>query len=109
MVAVRSTGLALDSVIGRLDADGDCTCIVSETYLKGLLAVANDRFEENSKRITRFRDLLICSAQTPADIQSRKKSKGNDWEDASARRERKRAEGLKRSQELKERMNGDSS
>ena len=108
MVAVRSTGLALGSVIGWLNADDDCICIVSETYLKGLLAVANERFEENLKRITRFRDLLLASAQTPADIEARKKSKGNDWEDASIRWERKRAEGLKRSQELKERMNGDS-
>jgi tRNA wybutosine-synthesizing protein 3 len=108
MVAVRSAGLALDSVIGWLNADDDCICIVSETYLKGLLAVANERFDENLKRITRFRDLLLASAQTPADIEARKKSKGNDWEDASIRWERKRAEGLKRSQELKERLNSDS-
>jgi tRNA wybutosine-synthesizing protein 3 len=107
MVAVRSTGLALDCVIGRLDADGEGICIVSDTYLAGLLAVANDRFKENSGRIARFRDLLLGNVQIPPDIEARKKSKGSDWEDASIRRERKRAEGLKRSQELRERMTGD--
>jgi len=106
MVAVRSTGLALDSVIGRLDVDGDGVCIVPDTYLKGLLAVANERFEENSKRITRFCDLLLGSVETPPDMEARKKSKAVDWEDASVRRERKRAEGLKRSQELMQQMNG---
>jgi len=102
MVAVRSTGLALDSVIGWLNADDDCICIVSETYLKGLLAVANERFEENSRRIARFHDLLLGSTVIPTEMESGKKTRGSDWEDASVRRERKRAEGLKRSQELRD-------
>lgn len=102
MVAVRSTGLGLDSVIGRLDVDGEGICLVSDTYLEGLLAVSNERFEENSKRIMRFRELLLGSSETPSDMEAGRKSKGDDWEDASVRRERKRAEGLKRSQELKE-------
>jgi tRNA wybutosine-synthesizing protein 3 len=105
MVAVRSTGLALDSVIGWLDVDGEGVCILPDTYLKGLLTVANERFEENSKRITRFCDLLLGSAETPSDMEARKKLKASDWEDASVRRERKRAEGLKRSQELRQQMN----
>ena len=105
MVAVRSTGLALDSVIGRLDADGEGICIVSDTSLEGLLAVSNERFEENSKRITRFRDLLLGSTSIPTDIEGGKKLRGREWEDASVRRERKKAEGLKRSQELREQKN----
>jgi tRNA wybutosine-synthesizing protein 3 len=102
IVAVRSTGLGLDSIIGRLDDDGEGICVVSDTYLEGVLAVANERFEENSKRITRFCELLLGIAETPSDTEARK-PKGEDWEDASVRRERKRAEGLKRSRELRNR------
>ena len=102
MVAVRSTGLALDCVIGRLGPHCEAISIVSDTYLEGLLAVANDRFGENTRRITRFHDLLLGSTSIPADIESGKKTRGSEWEDASVRRERKRAEGLKKSQELKE-------
>jgi tRNA wybutosine-synthesizing protein 3 len=94
MVAVRSTGLTLDSVIGRLDTDGEGISIVPGTYLEGLLAVANERFEENSRRIARFHDLLLGSTAIPTDVESGKKTRGSDWEDASVRRERKRAEGL---------------
>jgi tRNA wybutosine-synthesizing protein 3 len=96
MVAVRSTGLGLDSVIGHLDPSGAPICVVSRGYLEGLLAVANERFKENSARIARFRDLLLASNN------SGKKGKGEEWEDASVRRERKRAEGLKRSGELRQ-------
>ncbi len=92
MVAVRSTGLSLDSVIGRLGDDGEGISIVSETYLEGLVAIANERFEENSQRIIRFQDLLLSS----------NKASESEWEDASVRRERKRAEGLQKSRELKD-------
>ena len=96
MVAVRSTGLSLDSVIGHLDPSGAAICVVSPRYLDGLLAVANERFKENSARIARFRDLLLGSNNLG------KNRKGEEWEDASVRRERKRAEGLKRSEELRQ-------
>jgi tRNA wybutosine-synthesizing protein 3 len=102
MVAVRSTGLTLDSVIGRLDTDGEGISIVPSTYLEGLLVIANERFEENSRRIARFHDLLLGSTVIPTEMESGKKTRGGDWEDASVRRERKRAEGLKRSQELRD-------
>lgn len=108
MVGVRSTGLALDSVIGRLDIDGEGICIVPDQFLEGLLAVANERFAENSKRIARFKVLLLGTAQSSPEIQAGKKSKGDNWEDASIRRERKRAEGLKRSQEERQRTNGET-
>jgi tRNA wybutosine-synthesizing protein 3 len=94
IVAVRSTGLALDSVIGQLQ-NGDAVSIVSRRYLNGLIAVANERFGENSARIARFRNLLLSSPG------SRKKKKEEEWEDPSVRRERKRAEGLKRSEEMR--------
>lgn len=102
MVAVRSTGLALDSVIGRLSSDSEGMSLVSETYLEGLLSTGNERFAENSRRIVRFQDLLLGSATIPAGMEKGTKTRNRGWEDASARRERKRAEGLKRSQELRD-------
>jgi tRNA wybutosine-synthesizing protein 3 len=105
MVGVRSTGLALDSVIGWLGPDGEGVCIVDNHYLQGLIAVANQRFVENKRRICRFRDLLLGKEQRLFDMESTKKSKNDDWEDAAVRRERKRAEGLKRSEELRQAKN----
>lgn len=107
MVAVRSTGLTLDSIVGRLDADGEGICLVPESYLEGLLDVVNNRFIENSRRINRFRDLMLGSDKDPFDIEARKKSRGDNWEDASERRERKKAEGLKRSMELRQQVKGE--
>ena len=48
MVGVRSMGLSLESIIGHLGANGEEICIVPESYLHGLLSVANERFIENS-------------------------------------------------------------
>jgi tRNA wybutosine-synthesizing protein 3 len=84
MIAVRSVGLAFDSIIGYLDASGEAVSIVDEPYLQLLHGVANDRFKTNSERINRFREALI---PPNPDVKS-------DWEDASARKERKRREGL---------------
>ncbi len=104
MVAVRSMGLALESVIGRLAADGEGVCVVANSYLEDLLGVCNDRFKENSKRITRFRDLLRTSIMTSAHVEAKVQKNEEAWEDAILRRQRKRAEGLKRSKELKQQM-----
>jgi len=101
MVAIRSMGLGLESVIGQLNADGQGVCIVPERYLKGLLAVANDRFAENTKRIERFRELLAKGAQKEGAGQTRRNKEGGEWEDAAARRERMRKEGLERSQKMR--------
>ena len=69
MVAVRTSGLLLDSIIGyrQTDNDGDDTnkeddlqisSLVSEEYLQTLVKLANDRFIENVKRRDRFREAL---------------------------------------------------
>ncbi|KAG7291595.1 hypothetical protein NEMBOFW57_001614 [Staphylotrichum longicolle] len=92
MVAVRSMGLSFESLIGA-ETDGVRRTIVSPQYLKTLVQIANERFVENERRIARFSAALEAALSPP-------KGKG-DWEDAQARRERKRQEGLKRREELK--------
>ncbi|RYC56165.1 hypothetical protein CHU98_g10053 [Xylaria longipes] len=93
MVALRSMGLSFESLIG-VQEDGITKCTVSDEYLHSLLRIANERFEENRKRIERFRTAVLEASYPP------KKKDGTEWEDAQARRERKRAEGLRRKAEL---------
>lgn len=108
MVAVRSMGLALESVIGRLAADGAAVCVVSNGYLQNLLEVCNDRFKENSRRTTRFRDALRASVVIHTSTGSKTYKDEGAWEDPILRRQRKKAEGLERSKELKQQMAADS-
>ncbi|KAK8216037.1 methyltransferase TYW3-domain-containing protein [Phyllosticta capitalensis] len=93
MVAVRSIGLAFDAVVGYEDEDGKMVAVVSEPYLRSLVELANERFAVNTERIARFRSHLL--EQYRQNGKQSKNKKGADWEDAAARRERKRAEGLK--------------
>ncbi|KAI0384985.1 methyltransferase TYW3-domain-containing protein [Hypomontagnella monticulosa] len=96
IVAIRSMGLMFESLIGYYSGDGEdgkLRCTVSSTYLQTLVQIANERFSENKKRIERFRSALT-EATTPS-------KNGEEWEDAQVRRERKRAEGLKRREELR--------
>ena len=93
MVAVRTAGLALGSVIGWTrddDSDSEVLSLVNEGYLQILVNIANERFQANAERIERFSAQLFKSKTTQK----------LDWEDPEARRERKRVEGLKRRQEL---------
>ncbi|KAI0602546.1 methyltransferase TYW3-domain-containing protein [Biscogniauxia sp. FL1348] len=98
IVAIRSMGLALESLVGVQHAYGAPTCTVPQEYLQTLLRVSNERFEENKKRIIRFRAAVLQAAKPP------KKKDGSEWEDARARRERKKAEGLRRKAELQTRQ-----
>lgn len=107
IVAVRASGLALESIIGYCEEDNDRSSspdtepiirsLVSEEYLQMLIAISNERFVVNAERKDRFRACLLdlCSGQG--------KGKKAGWEDAEMRRERKRAEGLKRREEMKAR------
>ncbi|KAI1501656.1 methyltransferase TYW3-domain-containing protein [Biscogniauxia marginata] len=97
IVAIRSMGLALESLVG-VQADGAPRCTVSQEYLQTLVQVSNERFEENRKRIERFRTAVLQASQP------RTKEDGSEWEDAQARRERKKAEGLRRKAELQSRQ-----
>jgi tRNA wybutosine-synthesizing protein 3 len=100
MVAVRSMGLSLESLIGY-HSDGQELCTVSPIELKNLVEISNERFTENEKRILRFRELLRKLSCEGEEEGKRKGQEGEQWEDPDARRERKKAEGLIRSQQIK--------
>lgn len=108
-VAIRTQGLALDCIIGFLSGstssqpDGKINMMVSEYYLRTIIRVANDRFRANEDRKERFRKHLTQSLQGGAE--PTKTGDQGEWESAEARRERKRAEGLKRKHEME---NGDA-
>lgn len=96
MVAIRTMGLAFESLVGR-QVDGRRRRLVSPEYLRTVVRIANERFVENAKRIERFRAAFrdaVEGASAP-----RRNPEGGEWEDAAARRERKRAEGLRRKAE----------
>ena len=108
MVAIRSSGLALESIIGRVlnrvedtgseDSDSvhyrigeEVHSLVTEHYLELLLKIANDRFKINMERMKRFECDLFRRESTFASIST--------WEDGKVRQARKRAEGLKQREE----------
>lgn len=97
MVAVRSTGLAFDTVIGyQTDDDEVPVSIVSEEYLNLMVRVSGERFRVNEERIGRFRRKLLEL------VRGGVKGAGEEWEDKEVRRDRKREEGLARQRALQE-------
>ncbi|KAL6826205.1 methyltransferase TYW3 domain-containing protein [Trichoderma camerunense] len=98
MVAIRSMGLSIESLVGYQDSEGQRRRIVSAGYFKMLLQISNERFVENTKRIERFRSAFKEAVLEPksSSISKKLNPEGKEWEDAAARRERLRAEGLKR-------------
>ncbi|KAF6814298.1 tRNA wybutosine-synthesizing protein [Colletotrichum plurivorum] len=98
VVGVRTMGLGLESLVGYvLDEDNSQHVTVSAAYLRDLVRIANERFGENAARIARFRSALRDAVAGPP---ARVGDAGGEWEDAAARRERKRAEGLRRREEV---------
>ncbi|KAL4977868.1 methyltransferase TYW3-domain-containing protein [Aspergillus desertorum] len=98
IVAVRSAGLALESVIGYYeDKSNVIRSLVSEEYLQMLVTMSNERFLVNSERKERFRTTLLnnCSSESPNGANTKGKAKSG-WENPQKRRERMRAEGLAR-------------
>ncbi|WEW56728.1 tRNA(Phe) wybutosine-synthesizing methylase [Emydomyces testavorans] len=98
IVAVRSSGLALQSIIGYADESNSTQeatvhSLVSEEYLRMLVTLANERFQSNYTRMDRFRVNLLALSLNP---QSKRLRKKGEWEDADLRRERKHAEGIRR-------------
>ncbi|KAG6099967.1 hypothetical protein E4U31_004183 [Claviceps sp. LM219 group G6] len=100
MVAVRSMGLSFESLIGfESSRSGSRHALVTASHLRLLMGIARERFAENSKRIERFRGAFASRV-----LESREKrttSDGREWEDADARRERMREEGLRRREALR--------
>jgi tRNA wybutosine-synthesizing protein 3 len=91
-------GLGFESLIGQQVGEHRQR-VVPLDYLPMLMSIANDRFVENTKRIERFLTAFRDAMQAPA---PRRNPDGEEWEDAAARRERKRAEGLKRKAQLQQ-------
>ena len=94
MVAVRTAGLVLGAIIGYAQdietGKAEVRTLVSEEYLGMLLRIANARFLANTERIQRFDDKLFGVGTGHESV----------WEDPQSRRERKRAEGLKKKDQL---------
>ncbi|KAL9131141.1 MAG: hypothetical protein Q9217_000842 [Psora testacea] len=93
MVAVRTSGLAFESLIGyllenetRLDGEHEAMRrLVSDEYLENLLDIANERFKINAERTQRFEEEVFG-----------RNGQQSGWEDPATRRARKKAEGLAR-------------
>ena len=107
MVAIRTMGLSFDNIVGVLHGDtkresGVEECprlLVDEDYLRVLVQLSNEKFKVNADRTQKFRALLAGRYATKVD---------EEWEDATVRRERKRAEGLRRKAALAQRAQVDS-
>jgi len=108
VVAVRSSGLSLESVIGYCDDEEGSAVepvirsLVSEEYLNMLIAMANERFGVNAERRERFRAGVMEAFSPSQGDKGKGKGKPADWEDPAVRRERKRMEGLMRKKLLEE-------
>ncbi|KAK4189209.1 methyltransferase TYW3-domain-containing protein [Podospora australis] len=103
IVAVRSMGLSLESMVGMQDAAGNRWSLLGESsgyYLQQLVRTSHKLYAENQRRIARFRAALDRSLDFEAADVKKKKKKGEDWEDAETRRERKRLEGLQKREEV---------
>jgi tRNA wybutosine-synthesizing protein 3 len=114
MVAVRTAGLGVESIIGQAGAhnelkfehqraEGDelyaseYEALVTEEYLGILVGIANERFEANKHKISRF-GICLREAMT---VQLKKEHVAEAWEDIETRRKRKREEGLRASHDKK--------
>ncbi|KAL9007507.1 MAG: hypothetical protein Q9173_007242 [Seirophora scorigena] len=112
MVAVRSAGLAFESIIGvvreaapapdrstngapeKEQQDEFVMALVDERYLEMLVEIANGRFVANTERIRRFEELLFTASNR----------REGGWEEKQVRQNRKRREGLRRKKELEIKM-----
>ena len=107
MVAVRTMGLSFDNIVGVLDGDARMESgidtiprlLVDEDYLRLLVNLSNEKFKVNADRTQKFRALLAAKYVAKID---------EEWEDATVRRERKRAEGLRRKAALAQRAQDDA-
>ena len=99
-VAVRTSGLSLDSIIGFLSPTPgrpDIIPMVSESYLRTLVRVVNERFRENEERTMRFRFAFFKQAELHGELGMHRGRRG--FESRAERAERKRFDGLRRREE----------
>ncbi|KAJ6262108.1 tRNA wybutosine-synthesizing protein [Drechslerella dactyloides] len=87
VVAIRTTGLAFDAPIGVFDpATGTITRLAEPPALRTLVRLANDRFQENFRRIESLRAHVVSTLAAPTATTESKQERAN----------RKRLEGLER-------------
>lgn len=99
-LAIRTTGLAFDCIIGYYASNTQKICqMVDESYLQILLKVANLRFKDNERRRELFSKALDTLLQQINPIQGTSRV---NWEDKKTRKERLKLEGLTRKSKLKE-------
>ena len=105
IVAVRSSGLMLDSIIGFQSTDRTSSGsrvivpMVSEDYLRTLLRLVNSRFRTNEERKARFLDHFVIQISAFASKPIDTHAKTDGWETRAARSARQRTEGLARREE----------
>lgn len=97
MVAVRTMGLAFDSVIGYEDSTDKLIPMVTESYMRILADIGNERFQVNKERTERFRSALFDAFRAPDSTE--KQGDDGAWEPIEQRRARMREEGLRRKAE----------
>ncbi|KAF2737522.1 hypothetical protein EJ04DRAFT_541825 [Polyplosphaeria fusca] len=100
MVAVRSTGYSFDAIIGYQTGGGNNIALVDENHLRVLVGIANERFNINADRIARFQSALLEQHPVASVAAPGVDSNGSNWEEAGARWQRKRKEGLARQHAL---------
>lgn len=112
MVAIRSSGLAMDCIIG-FQSGADPTSqttqlrpMVSEEYLRTVIAVSNQRFRQNIERKERFQqNLLTQMAGSITSVDDRRSDfrRRGGFQSASDRKAEKRAEDMRKREAALER------
>ncbi|KAK5467979.1 hypothetical protein LTS15_000952 [Exophiala xenobiotica] len=120
MVAVRTAGLAFETVVGvvsqsEVSADNGgeseeerqdvMMSLVSEDYLSMCVGVVNERFKWNDGRRERFREELRKAMVREGLSVAEGERAENGWEDKDERRRRKRMEGLSRQRDMTQILN----
>ena len=92
MVAVRTAGLSLSSVVACVDHHANneqIETLVDESYLGILVHEANERFRANAQRIRRFEEALMSKMkQQKVDGTTSRKTNGNRGPKGGLRRGR---------------------
>lgn len=92
MLAVRTTGLSFDTIVGCLASETTISPLVTPSYVPFMVSQANKHFRHNAARTKRFTEALMGRFRAAQD---------DSWEPADLRRARMREEGLKRARQAK--------
>lgn len=114
MVAIRSSGLAMDCIIGFQPSSitNDHTRaphvqpMVSEDYLRTVIVVVNNRFKQNILRKERFRQSMLMQFAGSLPVQVGPKAeyrRKGGYQTASERKAQKRADDMRKREEALER------